>query len=186
MAKRSCCYRSAAFDRRALRCLRTGLNRHVLGTVRTMTKRPVAFRRHPGQRGNPEPDFSNVWACVTWGSGAGIKALAAGIPVFNCFEHWIGKTAATPLIGADLEKPFVGDRLPMFQRYRCSLCSMVDRRDRDGRAVPGAGSAMKLCVFRYAHRRSKELATALEKGAAVMGWQCVSAGQRKPGSKLRR
>ena len=33
---------------------------------------------------------------------------------------------------------------------------------------------MKLCVFRYAHRRSKELATALEKGAAVMGWQVVS------------
>jgi hypothetical protein len=36
---------------------------------------------------------------VTWGSGAGIKAMQAGIPVFHEFEQWIGGPGAARLDG---------------------------------------------------------------------------------------
>lgn len=89
----------------------------VISKLHRMTGRSIKIRRHPGQSSLPrEPDFSNVFAAVTWGSGAAIKALAAGVPVFYDFPHWIGRTAALPLSGADIEKPFLGDRLPMFER----------------------------------------------------------------------
>jgi hypothetical protein len=52
---------------------------------------------------------------VTWGSGAAIKAIAAGIPVFHELECWIGAEAATFGIN-DLEHPFLGDRHLMFHR----------------------------------------------------------------------
>lgn len=84
--------------------------------LRRRTNRAVRIRPHPGQGRNYEPDFTGVFAAVTWGSGAAIKALAAGIPVFYDFKNWIGKTAAMPLASANLEEPFLGDRLPMFQR----------------------------------------------------------------------
>jgi hypothetical protein len=52
---------------------------------------------------------------VTWGSGAGITSLIAGIPVFHEFDRWIGGPAARFGID-DIESPFTGDRLPMFKR----------------------------------------------------------------------
>lgn len=88
----------------------------IMGSLNLRTDRPVKMRRHPGQGKNYEPDFSNVFAAVTWGSGAAIKAIAAGVPVFYDFPEWIGRLAAIPLADADLEKPFRGDRLPMFER----------------------------------------------------------------------
>jgi hypothetical protein len=57
---------------------------------------------------------------VTWGSGAALKALAMGVPVFHTFPQWIGAGAANPL-GSDLEKPFRGDRLPMFRRLAWAM-----------------------------------------------------------------
>lgn len=98
----------------------------VVPILRRMTKRSVIIRQHPGMKGPHEPNFTNVWAAVTWGSGAGIKAIASGIPVFHDFSHWIGAGAALPFIGADLEKPFIGDRLPMFRRLAWAQWSLQE------------------------------------------------------------
>lgn len=86
--------------------------------LRQSTKRPVRLRRHPGrfkERSPPlEADLANCWAVVTWSSGAAIKAIAAGIPVFAHLRKWIGMPAAR--FGVDrLEDPFLGDRTPMFE-----------------------------------------------------------------------
>lgn len=100
--------------------------------VRAHTKRPVITRRHPGRLHIPlEPDLANAWCAITWASGAGIKATAAGIPVFHDFPQWIGGAAATPLRNkkgslADLEQPFLGDRLPMFQRLAWAQWSLAE------------------------------------------------------------
>jgi hypothetical protein len=52
---------------------------------------------------------------VTWGSGAGIKSIVAGIPVFHEMPNWIGAPAAK--LGLDdIEQPFLGDRQPMLNR----------------------------------------------------------------------
>ena len=84
--------------------------------LRASTDRPVRVRPHPGKdKPSLEPDLRDCWAVVTWGSGAAIKALAAGVPVFHELRNWIGAPAARFGL-ADLEQPFVGDRLPMFQR----------------------------------------------------------------------
>lgn len=86
--------------------------------LRGSTKRPVRMREHPGS-GPPktplEEDLRGAWCAVTWGSGAGIKALVAGIPVFHALPAWIGAGAARPLCD-DLESPALGDRLPMLER----------------------------------------------------------------------
>lgn len=81
------------------------------------TDRPIIVRRHPGkEEARPlADDLKNAWCCVTWGSGAGIKAIQAGVPVFHAYPDWIGAPAARPL-GHDIEQPFLGDRGPMFSR----------------------------------------------------------------------
>lgn len=87
------------------------------------TKRPVRLRVHPGRKLKLndavmpplEPDLIDCHAVVTWSSGAAIKAIAAGIPAFHELPGWIGAGAARLGID-DLESPFLGDRLPMFQR----------------------------------------------------------------------
>lgn len=90
--------------------------------------RPVRLRRHPGDLKKSEPyvDLQNAHCAVTWGSGAGIKALAVGIPVFHAFPRWIGAGAASPLDGADLERPFMDDdaRLTMFRRLAWAQFTM--------------------------------------------------------------
>ena len=84
--------------------------------LRGMTTRPVQLRRHPGRMPQPlEPDLRDCWAAVTWGSGAAIHAIIAGIPVYYDFPRWIGAPAGKPLADR-LEEPFTGDRLPMLQR----------------------------------------------------------------------
>lgn len=87
----------------------------VIARLRQKTKRPIKVRTHPGVRPHPPIDFSDCWAAVTWGSGAAIKALVAGIPVFYEFPNWIGASAARYGID-DVEDCFLGDRGPMFHR----------------------------------------------------------------------
>lgn len=102
----------------------------VSSQIRAKTDRPVVIRRHPGRLHIPlEPDLDDVHAAVVWASGAGIKALAYGVPVFFDFPQWIGGSAATALHGAkgrlaDLEIPFLGDRLPMFERLAWAQWSL--------------------------------------------------------------
>jgi len=88
----------------------------VTRRLRSMTKRPVQLRKHPGPIAVAlEPDLRDCWAAVTWGSGAAIKAIIAGVPVFHDMPGWIGAPAAARL-EAGLEQPFLGDRLPMLRR----------------------------------------------------------------------
>jgi hypothetical protein len=54
-------------------------------------------RRHPGTDPRALPlldDLAQAFAVVTWGSGAALKALAAGIPVYAEMPGWIGAGAA--------------------------------------------------------------------------------------------
>jgi hypothetical protein len=84
--------------------------------LKRVTKRPVKLRPHPGKNPTPlEPDLANAWCCVTWGSGAGVKALLAGIPVVHSFTRWIGASACGSEI-AKVDAPYMGDRLAMFER----------------------------------------------------------------------
>lgn len=72
-----------------------------------LTSRPVRVREHPGGAKNVSPLTDALKGChavVTWGSGAALKALAAGYPVFHEMPSWIGAQAARPFgSGVDLE-----------------------------------------------------------------------------------
>lgn len=90
----------------------------TVAAVEKLTDRPIVVRRHPGSFMAEKPlaeDLRDAWCAVTWGSGAAIKALFDGVPVFHGMPNWIGAPAALPF-GADIEHPFLGDRLPMFER----------------------------------------------------------------------
>lgn len=94
-------------------------SQEVATRLQARTARRVRIRKHPGENAPAvtlEDDLRHAWACVTWGSGAALKALLMGVPVFYGFERWIGSSASTPLVGSDLENPRRGDRLAMFQR----------------------------------------------------------------------
>lgn len=81
-----------------------------------ITDRPIKVRLHPGDKNSPmDADLSGAHAAVTWASGAAIKALAWGVPIFYELRQWIGADAAIHGV-ENIEKPFIGDRLPMFRR----------------------------------------------------------------------
>lgn len=95
----------------------------VVGELRSRTKRHVRIRRHPGE--SPPAvtladDLANAFACVTWSSGAALKAILMGVPVFYGCPSWIGASAALP-VSADLEQPFRGSRLPMLRRLAWAM-----------------------------------------------------------------
>jgi hypothetical protein len=88
--------------------------RAVLDRLALITDRPIVLRPHPGHRKNGEPDslpaqLAEAHCAVTWGSGAGIKAMQAGIPVLHEFEQWIGGPGAARLDG-QLERCDTPDR----------------------------------------------------------------------------
>lgn len=59
------------------------------------------IRPHPGgaKGGHDlEDDLAGAGLALTWNSGAALKALLLGVPVFYEFEHWIGAPAAVPLV----------------------------------------------------------------------------------------
>lgn len=94
-------------------------------TIADVSKRtglPVRIRRHPGERSCVplDDDLRKAAACLTWGSGAALKALALGVPVIYGFPKWIGASAATP-VGSDLANLFMGDRVPMFSRLAWAM-----------------------------------------------------------------
>src|SRR5262245_42882427 len=74
---------------------------------------------HPGARPHPPIDFTDVWCAVTWASGAAIKALVEGVPVFYEFPYWVGAKAAK--FGLEEMEPWRGDRLPMFQELAWAM-----------------------------------------------------------------
>lgn len=93
-----------------------GWLKSVTDRLLKVTDRPIKVRPHPGKDKRPlEPDLADCWCCVTWASGAGIKALAAGVPVVHELPQWIGAPAASRSL-ASIEDPYTGDRLSMFER----------------------------------------------------------------------
>lgn len=94
----------------------------VSDVQRRIQERKVRMRLHPG--GNPskrtlERDLEGVGVCVIWGSGAGLKALMAGVPVVYEFKRWIGRDGGSYGLQA-LDKPRLGDREAMIRRVASS------------------------------------------------------------------
>jgi hypothetical protein len=94
-----------------------GWHRTAAEQLRRITKRPVRIREHPGEKtATPlEHDLERAHCVVTWASGAALKALLLGVPVFSGFSDWCGNSAARPF-GSDIEQPLKGDRLPTLRR----------------------------------------------------------------------
>jgi hypothetical protein len=78
-----------------------GWTEDVVRRLRQVTKREIRVRLHPETRNLAAPvpplesELADCWAVVVWGSGAGIKALVAGVPVINEMRGWIGRLAAS-------------------------------------------------------------------------------------------
>ena len=88
----------------------------VVKRLQAMTRRELVLRQHPGHQRVEKPlDFRDVWCAVTWGSGAGIKALLAGIPVFHQLPCWIGASGAAPLAD-EIERCHTPDRRLVWTR----------------------------------------------------------------------
>lgn len=88
--------------------------------LHAMTSRPVRVRDHPGNEPAQRPleaDLEGCWCVVTWGSGAAIKAICAGVPVFSDWRQWVGAPAAS-MLSDSVEAPM-----------RCDGCRerMLDR-----------------------------------------------------------
>jgi hypothetical protein len=97
-----------------------GWTKNVVERLKKLTDRPIFVRDHPGKtRTDPLLDLKNAYCAVTWASGAGIKAICYGIPVFYELERWIGAPAAKFGL-EELETPFLDDRLPMLKRLAWS------------------------------------------------------------------
>ena len=93
---------------------------NVVSRLRKVTNLQVRIRSHPGPRPHAPIDFTDCWAAVVWASGAGIKAIIEGIPVFYEFSRWIGAWAARHGI-EDIDEPFLGDRMPMLERMAWAM-----------------------------------------------------------------
>ncbi len=103
-----------------------GWTEDVVRRLRKATDRPIRVRAHPGKdRTDPMVDLRDAWAAVTWASGAGIKAIVYGIPVFCELSSWIGLPAARFGVSG-IEAPFLGDRLPMLRRLAWSQWTVAE------------------------------------------------------------
>lgn len=108
-----------------------GWAEQTLAELRTATGRPVLVRPHPGRTApaqSLDEALAGAWCCVTWGSGAALKAIVAGKPVFHALAGWIGAPAARAYRGAasDLEDCFTGARRPMLQRLAWAQWSLEE------------------------------------------------------------
>lgn len=115
----------------------------VVMRLRRITRRPVRIRPHPGKdRTDPGADLRRAWAAVTWGSGAGLKAIVHGVPVFHELKRWIGAPAARCGID-EIEAPFLGDRLPMLRRLAWAQWPLAELRSGDAFARLLASSSSR-------------------------------------------
>lgn len=86
-------------------------------------------RHHPGDGGGVplEIDLRSAACVMTWGSGAGLKAMALGIPCFYSFPKWIGAP------GARMDAQFSAGprrdeeaRLAMFRRLAWAMWTLEE------------------------------------------------------------
>lgn len=82
---------------------------------------PVRIRHHPGEGSSValELDLWEAQAVLTWGSGAALKCLLAGIPVFYGFDRWIGRNSGT--FWAEHLEPSYPCRLNTFRKMAWSM-----------------------------------------------------------------
>lgn len=104
-----------------------GWAQRMVNELQSKTKRKVRLRMHPGEK-KPlvtlEEDLRNVWACVTWGSGAALKSIVSGVPVFYAYPKWIGAQAASLLTkDTDLEHRFLYSPYPMLHKLAWAMWS---------------------------------------------------------------
>ena len=98
----------------------------TLNALQRATARPVRLRRHPGAaKTEPYEDLRGAWVAITWGSGAAVKALVAGYPVFHDMPGWIAAPAARQGI-TDIEHPHYGDREAMLARLAWAQWSAAE------------------------------------------------------------
>jgi len=75
----------------------------VAREIRAQLDVPVVVRPHPGDRDPEIPleqDLAGARACVIWASGAGVKALVEGVPVFYACPWWVCSLGARRYCGA--------------------------------------------------------------------------------------
>lgn len=89
------------------------------------------IRRHPGMSAAApiEDELEDAKCVVTWNSGAALKALAHGVPVFYECPTWIGRGAARPVSEWGNE-PARDDaaRLAMFRRLAWAMWTREEIR----------------------------------------------------------
>lgn len=101
----------------------------IHATLRWLESKKIKYRLrpHPGVHAPRftalESDLRNARAVVTWGSGAAIKALAVGVPVYYDFPRWIGASAGLPMREIVHDNPMKDDdaRLSMFRRLAWAM-----------------------------------------------------------------
>lgn len=87
-----------------------GWERSVAQDLVKKTNLPIRIRSHPGpSRESPVEDLKKAFAGVIWGSGAGIKCIVNGIPVYHYLKDWLGKDSAV-YNPSNFESPYKGDR----------------------------------------------------------------------------
>lgn len=100
----------------------------IVQRLAKVTGRPVRVRPHPGTKtpiSSLAAALDGCHAVVTWGSGAGVKAIMLGVPCFHELSGWIGAPAAR--FGIErLEDPFLGDRAPMLERLAWSQWTVAE------------------------------------------------------------
>lgn len=88
----------------------------------------VETRDHPGVKQHNESLYAQLDRAafvVTWASGAAVKALIYGVPVYCGLPQWIGSPAARPFV-APLAEPFRGDRSDFLRRLAWAQWSVEE------------------------------------------------------------
>jgi hypothetical protein len=88
----------------------------------------VVIRGHPGKHQENTSLYQQLGGAafaVTWASGAAIKALLYGVPVYHGLPQWIGAPAARPF-GKSLGEPHRGDRGEFLTRMAWAMWSVEE------------------------------------------------------------
>lgn len=103
--------------------------RQIGERLRRISPRPIMLRRHPGaalRKADPiEVALGQAAAVVTWGSGAALKAIRAGLPCFHDLDSWIGNCASTPLADS-LDRCNTPDRGELWRRVSWGQWTMAE------------------------------------------------------------
>lgn len=96
-------------------------HRQAAEQLRRLTNRIIRIREHPGENAAIplEEDLRQAHCVVTWASGAALKALLLGVPVFYGLKGWCG-AAAGAVFGTNIEQPNRQDRLPTLRKLAWS------------------------------------------------------------------